>query len=371
VSAKNNFKKFLENLSSGYGGAMVSPGYNFYYLTGLQPASTLERLFLLIISGKGNMVILAPRLYEEEIKNSWTGDMMFWDDTDDPYRILCDIINSLTPLNEPQKWLIEDTMPVSMFLKIKKYIKDFEFEPLSNIISQLRVIKSREEIECHKKAADVVDKVFKKIIEYGLKGKSEKEVAEQIEYLIKNSGADGIAFEPIVASGPNSANPHHSPNDRLIKDGDMVVLDYGAKCGGYCSDITRTVAVGEISEEAKKVYEVVKQAQQEGIKRVRENISAKDVDLSVRNIIERNGYGKYFIHRTGHGLGLEVHEEPYISSSSETFLREGMVFTIEPGIYLPGMFGVRIENDVAVTNGEAERLTNAEIELVQTSGRSN
>lgn len=361
---KNNFIKFCMKLSEEYSGAMVSPGPNLYYLTGLQPASTLERLFLLIVSDKGDTIILAPKLYEEEVKASWIENTIFWGDDDDPYQLLNEVLGSLNPLSKPQKWLIEDTMPVSVFLKVQKQARGIEFNPLSTIISQLRMRKSDEELEFHKRAADIVDKVFEKIIEYEFRGKTEKEVAEQIEYLIKSFSANGIAFEPAVASGPNSANPHHSPGNRLIKDGDLVVIDYGAKCKGYCSDITRTIAVGEIPAEAKKVYEIIKEAQQIGIETVRENISAEDIDAAVRNIIERYGYGKYFIHRTGHGLGLEVHEEPYIAPNSKTVLHEGMIFTIEPGIYLPGMFGIRIENDVALINGKGLKLTNAEMELI-------
>ena len=149
-----------------------------------------------------------------------------------------------------------------------------------------------------------------------------------------------------------------------VKKGDLVVIDYGAKYAGYCSDITRTLAIAKVPEEAKKAYETVKEAQQEGIDMVKEGAIAKDIDLAVRDIIERHGYGKYFIHRTGHGLGLEVHEEPYISSNSETVLKEGMVFTIEPGVYIPSKFGIRIEDDIAVINKRGVTLTNAEKELL-------
>jgi Xaa-Pro dipeptidase len=361
---KNNFEKFYERISQEWRGALISPGSNFYYLTGLSPVSTLERLFLLIVPVGGEPVILAPKLYEEEVKASWIKNTVFWEDKDDPYQILNNILSSMNSSNETQKWLVEDTMSISVFLKIQKMTKNIEFEPLSSVVSKLRIIKSKEEIEFHKKAGDIVDKVFYEIIEEGIEGKTEKEAAARIEYLLKSFGADEIAFDPIVASGPNGANPHHAPSDRVIKRGDLVVIDYGAKYKGYCSDITRTIAIGEISEEAKRVYEVVMEAQQQGINVVKEGITASEVDLTVRNVIEGYGYGEYFIHRTGHGLGLEVHEEPYIAPKSETFLREGMVFTVEPGIYLPGKFGVRIENDVAVTNGIGEKLTRADIQLI-------
>jgi Xaa-Pro dipeptidase len=361
---KKNFERFYERISQDYSGALISPSANFYYLTGLNPLSTLERLFLLIVPVGGEPVILAPKLYEEEVKASWIKNSVFWEDKDDPYKILKEILDSVTFSNKNKKWLVEDTMLISFFLKIQKITDNFEFEQLSNAVSRLRIIKSEKEIEFHKKAADIVDKVFYEIIKEGIEGKTEKEVAARIEYLIKSFGADGIAFDPIVASGPNGANPHHTPSDRVIRENDLVILDYGAKYKGYCSDITRTVAVGEVPGEAKRVYEVVREAQQASIEAAKEGVKAKEVDLTARNVIERHGYGEYFIHRTGHGLGLEVHEEPYIAPISEISLKEGMIFTVEPGIYLPGKFGVRIENDVVMRNGKGEKLTNAEMRLI-------
>ncbi|WP_461866338.1 aminopeptidase P family protein [Thermococcus sp.] len=341
-------------------GALIAPGSNFYYLTGINPLGSLERLFLLLIPSEGEPAIIAPQLYENELSTWELGRLFLWHDGEDPYQLFRRVLEENFPKNG--KLLVDDTMPVGTLLKAE-FLENYKLNTLSLLISELRVIKSHEEIKLLKKAAEIVDKVFYTLLEEKIEGRSEKELAAWIEYLIKSLGADGISFEPIVASGPNGANPHHRPTDRKIKRGDVIVFDYGAKWKGYCSDITRTVVIGEPSEEVKSAYETVKEAQERAFQTVRGGIAAGDVDRAAREYIEKAGYGKYFTHRTGHGLGLDVHEEPYISPGNSTILREGMVFTIEPGIYLPGKFGIRIEDDVFVKK-RGIRLTEAKRELM-------
>jgi Xaa-Pro dipeptidase len=171
------------------------------------------------------------------------------------------------------------------------------------------------------------------------------------------------SFTTIVASGPNSANPHHTTGDRRIEVGDLVILDGGAGIDGYCSDITRTVAVGALSEEGRTIYDLVLQANRAGVAAVRPEASGADIDAAAREVIERGGYGQYFVHRTGHGLGIEIHEPPYLHSAEEEPLPEGATFTVEPGIYLPGIGGVRIEDDVVLTQSGGECLTSSPREL--------
>ncbi len=352
--------KLQERIAGEWDAAIISPGTNFYYLTGLNPLGTLERLFLLVVPGESSPFIIAPKLYEQELK-SFPIEIIFWSDSEDPYYIFREKIENIG--RKMGKMLIEDHLPAGILLKMLDALKDYKLEPLSPIISEFRMRKSSEEIELLKKAAEIVDKVFYHIIENEeLRGMKEIEVAYLIESLIKKFGGEGLSFPPIVASGPNGANPHHTPGEREIRDGDLVIMDYGAIYHGYCSDITRTVGIGELSEEAKKVYEVVKEAQETAFQRVREGVMAKEIDLAARNVIESKGYGEYFIHRTGHGLGLDVHEEPYITPTNERILENGMVFTIEPGIYLPGKLGVRIEDDVYVS-AKGIRLTQADREL--------
>ncbi|MGB9804410.1 M24 family metallopeptidase, partial [Desulfofundulus sp.] len=261
--------------------------------------------------------------------------------------------------------LVEDSMPVSVFFNIQSMLSHhIQFERLSHVTSKLRIVKNEYEIACLQRAAEIVDRVFSKIVDEGLEGRSEKELSARLQYLIKSYGADDVAFEPIVASGPNGANPHHTPGDRVIQKGDMVILDFGAKYKGYCSDITRTVAIGDVSDEAKLVYQVVKESQEVGLKSIRAGIKTGDIDLSVRNNIAAHGFGNLFIHRTGHGLGLDIHEEPYIAPNGESIIEDGMIFTVEPGIYLPGKFGVRIEDDVVVMESAGRSLTSSEKELI-------
>lgn len=363
MSYEKRMRRFQEHFrKKGFSGAFVTPGSNFYYLTGLNPLGTLERLFVLIIPAEGSPIVFAPRLYEKELEE-FKGEVVLWDDSENPYKMFGTKIKET--FKEGEKLLIDDIMPVGAFLKVKGTLNKYSLHPLSPVISELREIKDKDEIKTLKKAAEIVDKVFYRLIEEKLEGVTEKELANMIEYMIKNEfGADGVSFEPIVASGPNGANPHHRPSDRKVQKEDVVIFDYGAKYLGYCSDITRTVVVGSPSEEVKKVYEIVKEAQEAAVQRVTEGILAGDVDAVARGVISKYGYGEYFIHRTGHGLGIEVHEEPYISPGNTKLLKEGMVFTIEPGIYLHGKFGVRIEDDVVVLDKKGVRLTEAERELI-------
>ncbi|MBA7636541.1 putative dipeptidase PepE [subsurface metagenome] len=173
---------------------------------------------------------------------------------------------------------------------------------------------------------------------------------------MKNRGADGIAFKTLVASGPNSALPHHRAGRRRIEQGDVVILDYGCRVQGYCSDITRTVVCKEAAKEIRTVYEIVERAQERAVQAISPGIPAQKLDRTAREEIEKAGYGERFIHRTGHGIGLDVHEAPYITEGNLLELQEGMAFSVEPGIYLPGQFGIRIEDIVAVTQRGAQRM---------------
>ena len=350
----------LQGKMESWDAALISPGANFYYLTGLNPLGTLERLFLLVVPSSSSPFIIAPKLYEHELQD-FPLEVIFWSDDENPYLIFRSQMERIG--RENGRILVEDQMPAGVLLKLLQALKGYKLEPLGPIISELRMRKSEEEIELLKKAAEIVDKVFYHIIEKEeLQGMEEREVAFLIESLIKKFGGDGVSFPPIVASGPNGANPHHTPGDRKIKEGDLLIMDYGALYKGYCSDITRTVGIGSIPEEARKVYEIVKEAQETAFQRVEDGVRAMDVDLAAREVISNYGYGDYFIHRTGHGLGIDVHEEPYITPTNKRKLENGMVFTIEPGIYLPGKLGVRIEDDVYVSE-KGVRLTQADRNL--------
>ncbi len=339
--------------------ALVSPGTNFYYLTSLNPAATLERLLLLVVPAEENAFIIAPQLYRGELENIPLATY-FWKDSENPYALLKEKIKEIKP--KIHMALAEDTMPARFLLNLLSIFKDFTLTPLSPLISRFRMYKSEEEIEYMKTAARIVDRVFEALLQEGLRGISERKIAKRIIELIEEFGGEGISFDPIVASGPNGANPHHTPSDREIKNGDVVILDYGAKYHGYCSDITRTVAIGSVATKVRKVYDIVREANETAFKIAKNGVKAMDVDLAARQVIDAYGYGKYFVHRTGHGLGLDVHEEPFITSTNDLVLENGMAFTIEPGIYLSGEFGIRIEDDIYIKNN-AVRLTAADRDL--------
>ena len=353
-------EKFIPLMKKrGFDGALISPGTNLYYLTGLQIHEAGERLTVLVVNSNGDYRLLAPGLYENVVRDF---PVTFWRDGENPYEKLAWILAEFELSSG--KLLVEDTMRADWLINILRIgNRAFEFHPLSSVIRELRMRKDAKEITHMKHAARVVDRVFEELLSWDLLGMRESELALKIELRIREL-SDGISFEPIVASGENAANPHHAPGKRRLRKGDLVILDYGAKWKGYYSDITRTIALGKPNEKLVEIYEVVKDAQEKAYRTVRAGVKAKEVDAAAREVISAAGYGEYFTHRTGHGLGLDVHEEPYIGPDGEVILENGMTFTIEPGVYVPDLGGVRIEDDVAVIDGRGKRLTRAERELV-------
>jgi Xaa-Pro aminopeptidase len=223
-----------------------------------------------------------------------------------------------------------------------------ELVPAGDLVEELRAHKDTEEIERIAAAASLTDDVYRWALERGLAGSTERDVARSCEARIRELGAEP-SFPPIVAAGANGALPHAEPEDREIGEGELVVFDMGALLDGYCSDCTRTFATGEPGDEARQVYELVQRAQAAALEAVRPGTGARDVDSAAREMIEAAGHGERFGHGTGHGVGLEVHEAPRVAASSEEELGEGNVITVEPGVYVPGRFGVRIEDLVVVT----------------------
>jgi Xaa-Pro aminopeptidase len=223
--------------------------------------------------------------------------------------------------------------------------------------------KSADELVCLRNAGQSADRAFARLLASRFEGRSEEAIAADLNQLLREEGLDASDWGPIVASGPNSASPHHMTGDRVVREGDAVVLDFGGTVEGYYADITRTVHVGQPSKEFAKVYHVVRVAQAAGVGAVAPGVKAQDVDRVTREVIEESGFGEFFLHRTGHGLGLEGHEEPYIVEGNTLALEPGMVFSIEPGIYLSGRFGVRIEDIVALGPEGTESMNNATHEL--------
>ena len=229
----------------------------------------------------------------------------------------------------------------------------------SGLVEEVRRSKDSGELALIEQACGVLDRAWTHMLTDGAisAGRTERDVAADLEHAMRRAGSDGVAFETIVAAGPNGAHPHHVPGDRILEAGDLVVIDFGATVSGYASDCTRTVALGQVSDRLVEAYEVVLRAQLEGVAAVRPDIACSELDAVSREIIDSAGFGDYFGHSLGHGVGLDVHEAPAVSTRSTSTLSVGDVITIEPGIYLPGLGGIRIEDTVAVTDGGGRCLT--------------
>lgn len=241
---------------------------------------------------------------------------------------------------------------------------DAELKAVSGIIEKLRMVKSAEEIEVLKQAAKIADDAFAHICTFIKPGVTELEVSNELEMFMRKQGAASSSFDIIVASGERGALPHGVASEKVIQSGEMVTLDFGALYNGYISDITRTVAVGEPSEKMREIYEVTLAAQELALEKIKPGMTGIEADAIARDYIKSKGYGEAFGHSTGHGIGLEVHEGPGLSFRSETVLEPNMAVTVEPGIYLPGIGGVRIEDDILITEDGNVRLTHSPKELI-------
>ncbi len=252
----------------------------------------------------------------------------------------------------------EHVVTYSQFKKLEEAFGTDSLEPVSGVVEEQRAVKDADEISAIRKAAEVVDTALTELLSELEPGPTEKEIAIKLDHRILVSGADAIAFPTIAASGPSAACPHAQPTDRQLTAGDMLKIDVGCRLEGYCSDITRTIFLGEPSEKFSEIYNVVLDAQQTALERVAPDVTCAQLDKIAREVVQGAGLGEYFTHGLGHGVGLEVHEAPRVSARSDQVLAAGMVITVEPGIYIEGWGGVRIEDLVVVTEGGCEILSN-------------
>jgi Xaa-Pro aminopeptidase len=302
--------------------------------------------------------ILMPQLEAPRFPQVQDVDIVAYDETDDPYRRLGDALGG----GAPRSVALSDGAWAVVLMRLQEMWPSARFTPATPMLRELRMRKSADEVEALARAGSIDDGVFAEIAKESIEGRTERDIGLVVESLLRARGMTDVW--QIVAGGPNSASPHHFSGERVIGAGDAVVLDFGGALDGYQADITRTIHVGTPSDEFVHVYEVVRQGQEAAVRAAGPGVHAAAVDAAARTVIDAAGYGAFFIHRTGHGLGLEVHEEPYIVAGNELPLEPGMTFSIEPGIYLPGRFGVRIEDIVVVTAAGCRRLNEAPRELI-------
>jgi D-alanyl-D-alanine dipeptidase len=341
----------------GVQAVVVAPSADLVYLTGYSPPP-LERLTCLVVRAEGPPVLVVPRLEQPLAEDAGVGDLAeirSWAETEDPYAVVASLIEGV------EHAACSDRLWASHLLGLQR-AAGIPFVPAAPILGRLRAVKDRQELDLLKRAARYADETFARVIQARLETRSEREVAGLLAALLRETGHDEVTFT-IVGAGPNGASPHHEATGREILSGDPVVLDFGGRSGGYCSDISRTVVVGVPPGDFAHGYDVVREAQEEAFRAVAPGVPAEDVDRAARRVIEREGFGELFVHRTGHGIGLEEHEAPYIVGGNTEPLRPGMCFSIEPGIYLPGQYGIRIEDIVMVTDDGAQRLNHASREL--------
>jgi Xaa-Pro aminopeptidase len=345
---------------AGLGGLLLTPGPDLRYLTGYDAMQT-ERLTCLALPADGPAFLVVPRLDLRSVQASPAGqlglEIVPWDETDDPYHLVAQRIGAVSPVG------LADQMWATMVLRFRDALPGTHQGLASSALRGLRMRKTAAEVAALREAGSAIDRVHARVPGWLRPGRTEQDVAADIASAITAEGHARIDFV-IVASGPNAARPHHEPSGRELVPGDTVVVDIGGTMpSGYCSDCTRTYAIGTPPPDFAAYYQVLKAAQDAACAAVRPGVSAEAIDAAARQPISAAGYGEYFVHRTGHGIGLETHEDPYIVAGNTEPLAPGMTFSVEPGIY-PGPHGARIEDIVVCTAEGCERLNNATRELV-------
>jgi Xaa-Pro aminopeptidase len=337
---------------------VVSPSRDLAYLTGYDPMP-LERPTLLVLRPNHDPVMLVPELERALAAASPVGEhleLVPWRDGSDPYEAAASLLAGAARI------AVADRLWATHLLGLQRALPGAAFSPASPVMGRLRAVKDEDELGALRRAGRAADETFRQVLTMPFQGRTEEDVAHDLAELLVRNGHARADFT-IVASGPNAASPHHEPGGRTILPHDAVVMDFGGELAGYFSDTTRTVVVTEAPDGFEQTYAAVQEAQAAAVDAVRPGREAQEIDRAARTIIDAAGYGDRFIHRTGHGIGLEVHEPPYMVEGDRTVLEPGMTFSVEPGIYLEGRFGIRIEDIVAVTSDGVERLNRSTREL--------
>lgn len=346
--------KLRETLKeSGLDALLVTNPYNRRYITGFTGSAGVAVISL------NDAVFITDFRYTEQAAKQVQGFRIVKHEK----TIIEEVAAQVQAMDIRQLGFEKDDVTFGMYELYNEKV-DAELKAVSGIIEKLRMVKSADEIEILKQAAKIADDAFAHICTFIKPGVTELEVSNELEMFMRKQGATSSSFDTIVASGERGALPHGVATDKVIQSGELVTLDYGALYNGYISDITRTVAVGEPSEKMKEIYEVTRVAQQLALEQIKPGMTGIEADAIARDYIKSKGYGEAFGHSTGHGIGLEVHEGPGLSFRSETVLIPNMAVTVEPGIYLPGIGGVRIEDDIIITEEGNVRLTHSPKELI-------
>lgn len=359
----NRLKDWLSDQQIDF--AFINDSRNVYYLTGFD-SEPHERLLGLVVFAEHDPILICPKMEESTAKKSgWNEEMIGYDDTQDPWLFLQSSLTKRGFIHPSVRVAIEmDTLSYSRAARLQSLLEKITFVGLEQQINSMRLVKDEQELHILREAAKLADLGVEIGIKALLEGITETEVVAKIEYELKKKGIQGMSFDTMVLFGEKSALPHGTPGDRKLQAGDLVLFDLGVIWKGYCSDITRTVAFESISPEQERIYQTVLHAQLAALHEVKAGGSIGELDRAARDVICQAGYGDYFPHRLGHGLGMEVHEFPSITETNDDLLVEGFVFTIEPGIYVPNVGGVRIEDDVVVGCNGPEILTSFPKELL-------
>ncbi|MFI6525268.1 aminopeptidase P family protein [Streptomyces uncialis] len=344
---------------AGLAGIVVAPGPDLVWLTGYRPTAVTERLTALVLAPGRDPVLVVPKLEASDAARSVGAPALTlrdWTDGKDPYGVTA-------PLLDPRgRFGISDNAWSMHLLGLQSTLPDTSYVSLTRSLPMLRAVKDTAELERLTAAGAAADATYEAIREVPFAGRKETDVAGDLADLLRHFGHEQVDFT-VVGSGPNGADPHHEADDRVIRQGDMVVLDFGGLKHGYGSDTSRTVHVGDPGAVEQTVHDIVRAAQEAGFQAVRPGVACQEIDRAARAYITDAGYGDFFIHRTGHGIGVTTHEPPYMIEGEEQPLVPGMCFSVEPGIYLPGRFGVRIEDIVTVTEDGGRRLNDTAREM--------
>lgn len=362
---QNRLQKLTKQmLAHGVDGIAVVPGPNMVYLSGIH-SHLSERPIVLFFPADDDPAIIIPNLEAMKARAAGIPDGHIFDWTDDEgymgafqqacaHLELADYLMGVEALH----------MRVLELELLRRYAPGLQTTHAEPILMDLRAVKDAAEIAAMERAIDIAQRAMQRLLPKIKIGMTEKQVAALLTQFQLEEGAEAIAFGPIVSTGPNAASPHAVPTSRPLQAGDLLVIDWGSIVDGYPSDITRTFAVGEVDAESRQIYDTVKLANEQGVLASAPGATGEDVDNAARDVIEDTGYGEYFIHRTGHGLGVEGHEPPYMMQGNLEPLIPGNVFTVEPGIYIPDHLGVRIEDNIVITEDGFRCLTTFPRELI-------